>query len=148
MRLPKCRSTAAAIASALIAFFHPTPAAAQGGATIAGTVTTSDTKAPISGARVAIEQPPRLAISDEHGKFKLRELPAGTYTVVATALGREPMRSTVTTSSGQTANLDVSLKQGSLLLSSVVVSATRTATEANQVAATVNVLTPEHIQTS
>src|SRR5438270_6623844 len=104
--------------------------------------------APVIGARVAIEMPPRVAISDERGTYTLRGLPTGHYQVVVTALGFEPAIRGVEVTATDTATLDVSLKQGSLLLSSVVTTATRTPTAANMVATTVNVLTPYQIRTS
>src|SRR5262245_4512773 len=130
--LPRVTAATAVAAALFAVVLAPRPAVAQGGATVTGTVTSAESRTPIAGARVSIEQPARRAISDEHGKFTLREVPAGSYTVTITALGREPYRGTVAATAGRTATLDASLKQGSLLLSSVVVSATRTATEANK----------------
>ena len=124
------------------------PAAAQTTASIRGTVTAAANKAPVSGARVAIDNPARLAITNERGQYVLRDVPSGTYTVTVTAVGREPWRQTVSVAAGQTQTLDFALKEGSLLLGSVIVSATRIPMEASKVASTVNVLTPEHIQTS
>jgi outer membrane receptor protein involved in Fe transport len=135
---------------AVVTLLVPRTTTAQGGGngTISGTITVTESHTPVFGARVAIEQPQRVAISSEHGRYTLREVPAGTYEVTVTAIGRKPWRGNVTTVAGQTASLDVTLEQGSLMLSSVVVSATRTPTEANRVASTINVLTPEHVQTS
>jgi len=113
---------------------------------VQGTVTGAG--APVTGARVAIETPARVAISDDRGAYALRGLPAGRYQVVVTALGFEPAVRAVEVSASETSTLDVSLKQGSLMLSSVVTTATRTPTEANMVATTVNVLTPYQIRTS
>ena len=94
------------------------------------------------GARVSIASPERVAITNENGTYILRDVPAGTYTVLATAIGQKPDSSSVNVTAGSSATLDISLKEGSLLLSSVIVSATRTAVEASKVAATVNVLGP------
>src|SRR5689334_10027948 len=121
---------------------------AQQSGTIRGTVTSAASKVPVSGARVSIDNPARLAITNDKGQFTLRDLPVGTYPVTVTAIGSEPWRERITVGSGQSTRLDVSLKEGSLLLGSVIVSATRTPMEANKVASTVNVLTPEHIQTN
>jgi outer membrane receptor protein involved in Fe transport len=123
-------------------------AAQRSGGTIRGTVTNADTHVPIKGARVSILNPERVAISDERGAFMLRNVPSATYSVFTTAVGRRPDSSSVTVSSGVDATLNVSLSEGSLLLSSVVVSATRTPVEANRVASTVNVLSPEAVRQS
>ncbi len=132
----------------LAALVTPPAAWAQRGGNVQGTVTNTETKAPISGARVAIMSPERVAITNEDGKYVLRDIPAGKYTVFTTAIGRKPDSSSVSVSAGSAATLDVSLKEGSLLLSSVIVSATRTPVEASKVASTVNVLTPEQVRQS
>jgi outer membrane receptor protein involved in Fe transport len=115
---------------------------------VRGTVTDSRTHTPVMGARVAITTPERVAITDQRGTYTLRELPAGRYVVTASAIGRKADSSTVTVPSGGSVTLDVALKDGSLMLSSVVVSATRTQDGADKVASTVNVLTPEQVRQS
>ncbi|HEY7233532.1 MAG TPA: TonB-dependent receptor [Gemmatimonadaceae bacterium] len=102
----------------------------------------------VNGARVAIEIPPRVGVSDERGSYTLRGIPVGNYEVVVTALGYKPARRSVTITADQTATADIRLEQGSLMLSSVVTTATRMPTEASKVATTVNVLTPYQIETS
>src|SRR5262252_5772668 len=142
--------TAEAIALAsLITLASASVAIAQrSGGAIRGTVTAADTHVPVKGARVSILNPERVAISDERGAFTLRDVPSGTYSVFTTAVGRKPDSSLVTVIPGTDATLNVSLKEGSLLLSSVVISATRTPVEANKVASTVNVLSPEAVRQS
>ena len=136
-------SVALALFSAVVA---PIAARAQRGANIQGTVTNADTKSPIAGARVSVMSPDRVAITNENGVYVLRDLPAGKYTVFTTAAGRKPDSSSISVTAGSSATLDISLSEGSLLLSSVIVSATRTPVEASKVAATVNVLTPEQVR--
>ncbi len=121
---------------------------AQSVGSVHGTITNAQTHAPIIGARIAIVTPERVAISGAHGGYTLRDVPAGTYVVTTTAMGRRPDTSRVTVNGGESVTLDVALNQGSLMLSSVIVSATRTPTEASKVASTVSVLTPEHVQAS
>jgi iron complex outermembrane receptor protein len=123
-------------------------AAQQHGGDVRGTITDARTHTPIIGARVAVVTPARVAITDQRGMYTLRELPAGTYVVTTSAIGRKADTSSVTVTPNGTATLDVSLQEGSLLLSGVVVSATRTQVEAAKVASTVNVLTPEQVRQS
>jgi outer membrane receptor protein involved in Fe transport len=104
--------------------------------------------ASVVGARVSIEIPPRVSITDERGTYTLRGIPAGHYDVVITALGYKSAKRGVDVSANQSATLDVSLEQGSLMLSSVITTATRMPTEASKVATTVNVLTAYEIKTS
>lgn len=136
-----------AAAAALIAVAGST-VAAQSGGSVRGTVTNAQTHAPISGARVAIRLPERVAITDDHGVYVLRDVPAGSYKVYTSAIGRATDSSSVSVSGGSGAAHDVSLADGSLLLSGVIVSATRTPIEAAKVASTVNVLTPEQVRQS
>ena len=141
---PRCRFGAWL---ATLALGAASVAAAQTG-DIRGTVTNAETHAPIAGARVAVATPERIAITGADGEYVLRALPVGRYTVLATAIGRKPDTSSVSVSAASSATHDVALGEGSLLLSSVVVSATRTAVDASKVASTVNVLTPEQVKQS
>jgi iron complex outermembrane receptor protein len=124
----------------------PRRAEAQRTGDIHGRVTSAT--GAVIGARVAIERPARVVIADERGDYTLRSLPAGHYEVVVTALGYRPARRGADVTANQSTTLDLSLEQGSLMLSSVVTTATRTPTEASKVATTVNVLTPYQIRTS
>jgi outer membrane receptor protein involved in Fe transport len=141
-----------AISTAVMMLVAPGRASAQRGSSarssIHGTVTNAETHEPIIGARVSIRSPERVSITGDSGTFMLRDVPAGTYTVFTSAIGRTPDSSTVTVASGASATLNVALKEGSLLLSSVIVSATRTPVDASKVTATVNVLTPEQVRQS
>jgi iron complex outermembrane receptor protein len=134
--------------AAVVALVAPRADAQTRGGDIHGTVTSAETHAAIPSAHLAVTTPARAAVSNERGAYVLRDLPAGRYEVLVTALGREARRDSVTVTSGGSTTLDVALKQGSLLLSSVIISATRTPTAASQVTSTVNVLSTEHIQTS
>jgi iron complex outermembrane receptor protein len=137
-----------ALAAAVLAFLGRPALAQQHGGDVRGTVTDARTRTPIIGARVAVVTPARVAMTDQRGTYTLRELPAGTYVVTTSAIGRKADTSSVTVTADGTTTLDVSLQEGSLLLSSVVVSATRTQVEAAKVASTVNVLTPEQVRQS
>jgi iron complex outermembrane receptor protein len=142
------RATSSACIAATLTLATASSAAAQRNSNVRGTVTNAQTHAPIMGARVAIASPERVVITDDHGGYTLRDLPAGSYVVLTTAMGRKPDTSSVSVSSGSSATHDVALSEGSLLLSSVIVSATRTPVEASKVASTVNVLTPEQVRQS
>ena len=148
MRRPAKTQLIPAVAGIVLTFSATSAFAQQHGGDVHGTVTDTRTHTAVSGARVAVVMPARVAITDQRGMYTLRDLPAGTYVVTTTAVGRKADSSSITVTSGGSATLDVSLKEGSLLLSSVVVSATRTQVEAAKVASTVNVLTPEQVRQS
>jgi outer membrane receptor protein involved in Fe transport len=144
-RLSVAASLAAAGAAIILAA-NPSGAAAQRGSSIHGTVTSGDSRTPVMGARVSLISPERVIITNDAGTYILRDIPAGKYTVYASAISKKPDSSTVTVTAGNSATLDFSLKEGSLLLSGIIVSATRTSVDASQVASTVNVLTPEQVR--
>src|SRR5512142_2779227 len=74
----------------------PSMAAAQGGrGAIAGRLTDRATALPIASARVdALRdgRPVASTLSDQRGAYRLADLPAGTYTLVISALGVETRR--------------------------------------------------------
>src|SRR5215831_15718371 len=114
-RFTRCvtRSAGAVFLTSLLAVVSPANAQRSTG-TVRGVVTNADTRAPIMGARVAIANPERVAITDERGTYALRDVPAGMYSVLTTAVGRKPDSSSVTVRGGATVSLEVALKQGSL----------------------------------
>jgi iron complex outermembrane receptor protein len=124
-----------------------TSLAAQTG-TLRGTVTHEETKLPLVAACIAVDQSACTATTDARGTYLIRGLPTGAHQVVFTAIGSKPLRRSVTISAGQTETLDAALELGPLILSSLVVTATRLPTDAQKVASTVDVLTPEQIRTS
>src|SRR3954469_21671824 len=104
--------TTAAAAFSVLAATAPVVFAQQG-SSIRGTVTNAQTHAPISRARVSISSPERVTLTDDRGTYLLRDVPAGTYKVYVTALGRRPDSSSVTVSSGASATHDVAMSEGS-----------------------------------
>ena len=139
------RSLPSALFVAALAVLAP-PAKAQRTGSLRGTVTAAGVA--VAGARVAIEIPPRVTIANETGRYAIRDVPVGHYDVLVTALGYKPWHRGVDVAAGQSATLNVALEQGSLMLSSVITTATRVPTEANVVAGTVNVLATHQIVTS
>ena len=141
----KARRRAAFVA--VVALLGPHLLLAQTGA-LKGVVTAADTHAPVGGACVSLAPPSCAVLTDAHGVYFIRGVPAGAATVTVTASGSEPARDTVTVADGQTATLDVALAPGPLLLSSIVVTATRSPTEAERVATTMDVLTAQQVKAS
>jgi iron complex outermembrane receptor protein len=145
LRFPLSRVVLAASAILSVAASQPATAQQRQGS-VHGIVT--GTTGPVIGARVSIERPPRIAIADDRGGYTLRAIPVGGYEIVVTALGYKPARQAVNVVADQEMTINFTLEQGSLMLSSVVTTATRTPTLASQVATTVNVLSPQEIETS
>ena len=95
MRFPsivRIRHIAAAVVVLVALAASASQALAQARGSVRGVVTAEDTHAPLVGARVSVETPLRVGIADQRGVYVLRDLPAGSYTVTATANGRQPVR--------------------------------------------------------
>ena len=155
MPAPIARAPVARVATRtlrLLALILPAlfPGNAHGQATgaIIGTVTAAESSQPLAGAQVVIVGTRLGALTDDRGHYRIAGLTAGTYSLVATRIGREAERHAVTVTDGSTTTVDFALAEGSLLLPGVVVTASRTAEPARQIAATVNVMTSEAVRTS
>lgn len=130
-----------------LCFISPAPLTAQGSGEIAGTVTDAITGLPLSGVRISVTGSAREAITNEAGQYRLASPSGSGYTITATLLGKEPA-SRVVEGGKVTAPVDFALKPGSVLLSDVVVSASRLPRSAREVAATVNVMSHDQIRTN
>ncbi|HEX8693436.1 MAG TPA: SusC/RagA family TonB-linked outer membrane protein [Longimicrobium sp.] len=115
-------SRLSALLVALVA--APTALFAQGGGTITGRVTGADTNQPIASATVTVEGTALRGVTDSQGRYSIRGVPAGSYTVTAATLGRETSKRTVTVATGQTATLDFALATRAIALEGLVATAT------------------------
>ncbi|MBI3789449.1 MAG: TonB-dependent receptor, partial [Gemmatimonadetes bacterium] len=139
-------STLVAAAAAVLCAFPLHPVRAQQATGEArGTVTAALTKEPIIGACIALGAQGCAAVTDARGEYVLRSLPVGKRQVVISAQGRKLVRMGLEITAGQVTTLDVALESGALMLNTVAVSATRTATEASKVASTLTVFSPEQV---
>src|SRR5881628_3385393 len=106
--MPRPAPAAGRFVRALLATaLTPCVALAQGrGGDVRGTVTSAESGAPLAGARVAVTSPARAALTSERGGYVLRDLPAGRYEIVVTALGRRASRDSVSVAAGASTPLD------------------------------------------
>jgi outer membrane receptor protein involved in Fe transport len=126
----------------------PSVSFAQAASIVTGTVTDAATGNALQGVRIGISGSSRAAVTDDRGYYRLEGLSAGEYTVTASRLGSEPAAQTVRVPASATVTTDFALKLGSVLLSDVVVSASRVPQSPRQVAATVNVMSAEQVRTN
>lgn len=99
--------------AALGSLFCLTLACAQEGkGSVAGTVKDS-ANAVLTGALVELQTLGRKVVSDDQGQFRITDVPAGQYTVVATYVGFAPFSAPATVTAGQTANVDATLNVAS-----------------------------------
>lgn len=84
----------------------------QPSGTIAGTLVDTQTGNPLPGVTVRVQGTMLGAVSDVDGKFTIKRVPLGTYTVVVSAIGYNPVTITdVIVAEDKTNRLDVTLSE-------------------------------------
>jgi outer membrane receptor for ferrienterochelin and colicins len=96
-------------------------------ATLSGTVTADN--APMEYANVYLKGVQLGASTDDEGRFVIKNIPAGTYTVQVSAVGYVQVQESVTLNEGQTLEKDYTLKEDVLNLSQVVITGSRNSVE-------------------
>ncbi|HEX5438407.1 MAG TPA: SusC/RagA family TonB-linked outer membrane protein, partial [Gemmatimonadaceae bacterium] len=96
-------------------------AAAQGTATIRGTVTDSATGQPIENVQVTIPGTTTGTLTDVQGRYTLGNVTAGTLTVRAQVIGYTQGERQITVAAGDTATANFGLRQTAVQLGGVVV---------------------------
>jgi TonB-dependent receptor len=84
-------------------------AADSSGGTITGNVSNAGTSNLLEGARIEIPALGRSALTDNTGRYVMSGVPAGTHELVATYIGLDPVRATVTVGGGQRVTRDFDL---------------------------------------
>jgi len=130
------------LAIALVSLLAPAVLAAQG--SITGTVTDS-LRSPLGSARVTAGGV--VATTDESGRYTIRDIPAGVYTVRAQRIGhRAGLASNVTVRSGEETRLDFALMNVAIELAPQVVSVSRRTERVTDAPATVTRIEAEEIE--
>jgi TonB-linked SusC/RagA family outer membrane protein len=111
---------------ATIAAFLLSPAAilAQSTGSIAGTVSIEGSARPLGSATVTISRSPLGTQTDDAGAYRLTNVPVGTHDLRFQRIGFAPVTRQVTVLAGETATLDVALREAPVSLEQVVVTAT------------------------
>ncbi|MEO1254295.1 MAG: carboxypeptidase-like regulatory domain-containing protein, partial [Bacteroidota bacterium] len=92
--------------------------------TITGTISTTDGN-PLEFATLALEGTNLGAISNKSGQFTIENVPAGTYTLIASIVGYQTIERELTITSEQTATLKLNTNEATTSLDEVQVSGTR-----------------------
>lgn len=98
----------AALASVVVLLAFPGAARAQTGS-IAGTVTLEGSGDPLHAATVVVIGLGKAVVTDDAGKYEIRDVPTGTYDVVATREHLSSASTSVTVASGGAATADFQL---------------------------------------
>ncbi|WP_072716226.1 SusC/RagA family TonB-linked outer membrane protein [Rhodothermus profundi] len=115
-------------------------------ATLQGRVLDARTGEPLPGANVVIPSLMRGAATDVEGRYRIEDLPAGTYEVVARFIGYREGRLVVTLQPGATVTQDITLEEDLLQLDEVVVTGQGTSVARRKLATDVAVLTTRDIE--
>jgi len=107
------------------AAFGARPLQAQAG-TVAGKVTDAATGNPVSGAQVTVAGTGLGAMSGDDGQYRIANVPAGTYVVIARRIGYQELRqANVSVAGGATATVNLAMRETENILTAVAVTGTR-----------------------
>lgn len=115
-------------------------------ADITGTVT-SEYGVPVSGAHVYLS-PEKWAVADDMGVFSIEGVDKGTYTIKVSSIGFQLYRSELTIQSGDLLNLNIILETEIYEDKPVVITASRTQKELEEVSVPVTVVNNKEIELS
>jgi TonB-linked SusC/RagA family outer membrane protein len=116
------------LTAAMTGLVAPASLAAQTGA-ITGTISNSNSGAPLSAAQVSVQGTGLGSLTQPNGKFLILNVPAGTYTVEAVLIGYANATMKVTVASGQSAVADIKMVPQAVSLSEIVVTGVAGATQ-------------------
>lgn len=105
-----------------VALSWSTAAAQQG--TITGTVVDEETLSPLADVQVVLEGTGRGTLTGPDGRFRLSDIPPGSYEIRATRIGYTAGSQPVTIGTGETATVNFSLQAAAVSLDAIVVTAT------------------------
>jgi TonB-dependent starch-binding outer membrane protein SusC len=117
----------------LVALAIGSPLAAQSTGVIEGRVATAVTARPLADVQVSVIGTTFGARTDEAGRFRIANVPAGAQRVRAQRIGYTSVTNSVTVSAGATATADFALREAALSLDAVVVTGTAAETRQKEV---------------
>jgi outer membrane receptor protein involved in Fe transport len=112
---------------------------------IAGRMTDAKTQTALAGATVVVQGTPHSATSGNDGRYRIADVPAGTYTLRARYIGYAPATASVTVSADQEATADFGLEKSAQRLDEVVTTGTVVPTEVKALPVPVSVISDSEI---
>jgi iron complex outermembrane receptor protein len=137
-RMPPIALLRRAAAAALLAALAPAAARAQAAGRVEGRILTAAGD-PVAGAAVRVDGA-AAAQTDAAGRFVIPRVPAGPHTVTASRLGLGEAAQAVTVAENGAARVEMRLGDAGVLLTPVVVSATREVRRLGETPATVGIV--------
>ncbi|MEL1255156.1 TonB-dependent receptor [Flavobacterium sp. DGU38] len=113
---------------------------AQSG-TIKGTIQTSDDKA-AEGVSVSVKGTNKTTIADNNGVYEIKNVPAGTQTLVVTLVGYDDIKEEVTITAGEVTTTDLKLTLSNTELNQVVVLSNKSASKTNRISSSLRLQSP------
>ncbi len=113
---------------------------------ITGIVSSELTGAPIEAANVTLCGTTMGASTDNHGKFKLDNIPGDDYEMLVSHVSYEPVRKSVSLSENETLDLHISLSPANIRMKEFVYTATRTKQLLEDVPVATEVITRRDIE--
>ena len=125
MGLPRSVTRLLAVSTLSFGMAAVTAASAQGQqSTISGRISAQGSNEPIPEARVVLVGTSLFTTSNAEGRYSIRNVPAGTYSVRVIRVGFQEQKKPITVSGGETVTLDFTLDQVVVRLTEVVTTAT------------------------
>jgi TonB-linked SusC/RagA family outer membrane protein len=112
------------LATAILSMLGARDLHAQGSTAIEGRVTDARSKQGVVGVSVSVQGTTLGAMTADDGRFRIGNVPPGTYTVVARRLGYAPHRRTIVVGAEQAAVADIVLENAAISLDQVIVTGT------------------------
>ena len=122
-----------------LAWFGIAPALAQTGA-IKGRILDGQTGAPLPSANIFLEKTSYGAATDENGDYTITKVPVGSYVLVASLIGYQQARQTVTVQGEEPIIVNLRLRPSDVSLNPVVVTAIGTQEQRERLGVTVSTI--------
>lgn len=115
------RRWSALVAGAAFVLLGAAPALAQATGQLSGTVVDASTMRPLEGVQVVIEGTQMGSLTNAAGRYSVRGVPVGDYTVVARLIGFGQATTSASVATGATATADFELAEEALAMEEIVV---------------------------
>ena len=113
---------------------------------ISGKVTDSTNDSPLIGANVVIEGTDQGAATDADGRYMIKQLDAGTYTIMVSYIGYQSYKEDITLDGAQEISKDLALQPEAIEMETYVVTASRRRERVEDAPAAISVISKREIR--